>query len=99
MSDYEQPSAIIHVNGPPLTGQQAAEIKKRFLAALGTPAEQARAMNRALLRTLPLKTRLRLRCMACADHAAIWLCDRGRSGTAQALWRVSGLWQAKRRVR
>ena len=95
----EQPSVIIHVAGPPPTEQQAADLKARFLAALGTPAEQARAANRALLRTLPRKTRLRLWYMACVDHVAIWLCDRGRSGTAQALWRASGLWQATRRAR
>lgn len=84
----EQPSVIIHVDGPPLTERQVADLKERFAAVLADPSA-ARAFRRQTLRLLPRRTRLRLWCTRQVDTVAIWLCDRGRYGTAQAPWRLT----------
>jgi len=84
----EQPAGIIHVSGPPLTEQQAADLKERFAAVLASPAA-ARAFRCQTLRLLSRRTRLRLWCTRQVDTTACWLVDRGRFGTAQALWRLT----------
>lgn len=92
----EQPSAIIHFGGPPLTEQQVAELRKRLAAILASPTQRYRWLYKGRWRyalPLPWHTRLRLWCTRQVDGTAIWLCDRGRFGTARALWRASGLWR------
>jgi hypothetical protein len=88
----EQPSVIIHVNGPPLTEQQAAELKERLAAAI------ARNPRPVILGVSRL-TRLRWWCTEHIDALCCWLCDHGQWRAAQAIWRVSRLWQATRRAR
>jgi hypothetical protein len=93
----EQPSAIIHVNGPPLTEQQVAELRERLAAILASPTRRYRYLYRGRWRyALPLSwhTRLRLWCTSQVDGVAIWLCDHGRFGAAEALWRTFGHWSA-----
>jgi hypothetical protein len=92
----EQPSAIIHASGPPLTEQQVAELKERLAAIMASPARRYRYLYRGRWRRalpLPWHTRLRLWCTRRVDSVACWLVDRRRFGTAKAPWRVSRLWR------
>lgn len=90
----EQPSAIIPYDGPPLTEEQLADLRERLAAILASPAS-ARAQRRSTLRLLSRRTRLRLWYARRVDGVAIWLCDHGHPGAAEALWRLSGLWRAR----
>lgn len=94
----EQPSVIIHVNGPPLTEQQVAELKERFAAILASP-KCARRSQRATLRLLPRKTRVRLWFTSCIDGIGIWLACHGQFCAAEALWCVTRPVTAPRRAR
>jgi len=83
----EQPAGIIHVSGPPLTEQQAADLKERFAAVLASPAA-ARAFRRQTLRLLSRRTRLRLWCTSLVNITGIRLCDHGQWRAAEKLWRI-----------
>ena len=98
MRDGGVPDVIVTINGE-LTEEQAAEFRERFAAILASP-RYAREARRATLRAnLPRRTRLRLWLTSRVDSVAICMVDHRRFGAAQALWRVSGLWQATARRR
>jgi hypothetical protein len=73
------------------------DLERRFLAALAGP-QRYRWLYKGRWRyalPLPWHTRLRLWFTHQRDSIGIWLCDHGRPGAAQALWRVSGAWRAR----
>lgn len=41
---------------------------------------------------LPLKTRARLRIVRWINTVCCWLCDHGRDGMAELIWRACGMW-------
>jgi hypothetical protein len=63
------------------------ELREAFMEALASG-------KLVLLDPLPLGVRLRLWRDGKANHLACWLVERGHSGTAIALWRALGLWEA-----
>ena len=75
-----------------LTGEQLAELEKRWTALTASPPRYRYLYKGRWRRALPLpwNTRLRLWCAHKRDGIAIWLCDHGRFGAAEALWRLTG---------
>ena len=79
-------------------GEELDDLDAYIAAALTDPAF-ARAWQHAAILDMPRLTRLRWWCTEHIDTLCCWLCDRGQWRAAQAIWRLSGLWQAARRAK
>ncbi len=71
---------------------QLDEFGRFLVAAMNSPA-YARASERAVLRLLPRRIRLRLWWTRRIDGTATCLACHGHLGAAEAVWRITGHWR------
>ena len=91
-------AGVLNFSGE-LTAEQMSELENRWTAIVTSPQRYrykylCKGRWRHAL-PLPWNTRLRLWCTGRTDAAAIWLCDRGRPGAAESLWRLTGAWRRR----